>query len=117
MPLTCLSEAHDRDPSGGGSTQGPPVLIIRLWAVAGEGPRLRQPPAPRSDRHLTPDLHQLQGAELGERGEVLSVRRMLGEEFPNVRFVEGPIRGDVGLRDQFVFTVGSQAIIRWNVHD
>ena len=59
MPLTCLLEAHDRDPSEGGNTQGPPVLIIRLRAVAGEEPRLRQPPVPRSDRHLTPDLPQL----------------------------------------------------------
>ena len=117
MPLTCLLEAHDRDPSREGSTQGPPVQITRLRIVAGEGPSLRQPPVPRSDRHLTPDLRQLQGAGLGERGEVLSVRQMLGEESPNVRFVEGPIRGDVGLRDQFASTVGSQAIIRRNVHD
>ena len=73
MPLICLLEAHDRDPSGEGSIQGPPVQITRLWVVAGEEPRLRQPPVPRSDRHLTTDLHQLQGAELGERGEVLSV--------------------------------------------
>ena len=117
MPLTCLLEAHDRDPSGEGSIQGPPVQITRLRVVAGEEPRLRQPPVPRSDKHLIPDLHQLQGAGLGERGEVLSVHRMLGEEFPSVRFVEGPIRGDVGLRDQFAFTMGSQAIIRRNVHD
>ena len=117
MPLTCLLEAHDRDPFGGGSTQGPPVLIIRLRVVAGEEPRLRQPPVPQSDRHLTTDLHQLQGAGLGERGGVLSVHRMLGEEAPYVRFVEGPIREDVGLRDRGAITVDSQAIIRRNVHD
>ena len=73
MPLICLLEAHDRDPSEEGSIQGPPVQITRLQIVAGEEPRLRQPPVPQSDKHLIPDLPQLQGAGLGERGEVLSV--------------------------------------------
>ena len=73
MPLTCLLEAHDRDPSGEGSIQGPPVQITRLRVVAGEEPRLRQPPVPQSDKHLIPDLPQLQGAGLGEQEEVSSV--------------------------------------------
>ena len=42
---------------------------------------------------------------------------MLGEEFPNAKSVEGPILGDVDLRDRGVITVGSQAIIRKSVHD
>ena len=117
MPLICLLEAHDRDPSGEGSIQGPPVQITRLRVVAEEEPRLHQPPIPQSDKHLIPDLPQLQGAELEEREEISTVPRMLGEEFPNAKFVEGPILEDVGLRDRGVITVGSQAIIRWNVHD
>ena len=74
MPLICLLEAHDRDPSGEGSIQGPPVQIIRLRVVAGEEPRLRQPPVPQSDKHLIPNLPQLQGAGLGEWGEVSSIQ-------------------------------------------
>ena len=117
MLLMCLLEAHDRDPSGEGSIQGPRVQITRLWVVAKEEPLLRQPPVPQSDKHLIPDLSQLQGAELEEREEVSTVPRMLGEEFPNVRFVEGPILEDAGLRDRGVITMGSQAIIRKSVHD
>ena len=42
---------------------------------------------------------------------------MLGEECPNVKFMEGPILEDVGLRGRGVIIVGSQAIIRRNVHN
>ena len=117
MPLMCLLEAHDKDPSREDSIQGPPVQTTKLQVVAGEGPLLRQPPVPQSDKHLILDLPQLQGVELGEWEEISTVPRMRGEEFPSVKPVEGPILEDVGLRDRGVITMDSRAIIRRNVHD
>ena len=117
MPLICLLEAHDRDPSGEGSIQGPPVLITKLRVAAGEEPLLRQHLVPQADQRLIPDLFQLQAAELDERKEISTVPLMLVEEFPSVKIVESPILEGVDLRGRDVIIVDSWAIIKRNVLD